>query len=248
MKNLYPDIYYIYKTTNTINNKIYVGKHKTIDIADGYIGSGLLLTKAINKYGIKNFISEIIEYCTKENVNEKEIFWIKELNSTNKNIGYNIHFGGQGGNTYGSLSPYKKEKFKENVSKALKGIKKTDNHKLKLSKANINNYQGGQRIPFYIDNIFYESIGDASKKLDIPPKTIHNRLNSKNIKYSNYRYKDKTIQKIIPKSSKRIMIDNISYNSIEDAVVKTGISRITIYRELNGMKTKTFRNKKVSFI
>lgn len=43
--------YFIYCTTNMVNGKIYVGKHKTTRLNDGYIGSGKLLKHAINKYG-----------------------------------------------------------------------------------------------------------------------------------------------------------------------------------------------------
>lgn len=41
----------IYKTTNTVNGKIYVGQHKTKRIEDGYLGSGKNIQKAIEKYG-----------------------------------------------------------------------------------------------------------------------------------------------------------------------------------------------------
>ena len=40
----------IYKTLNLINLKLYIGQHKT-SADDGYLGSGLLITRAINKYG-----------------------------------------------------------------------------------------------------------------------------------------------------------------------------------------------------
>jgi len=52
---------FIYKTTNLINNKIYVGKHKT-SANDGYLGSGLILGYAVDKYGKENFKREILEY------------------------------------------------------------------------------------------------------------------------------------------------------------------------------------------
>ena len=51
--------YLIYKITNTVNNKIYVGCHKTQNVNDNYMGSGKILQHAIAKYGISKFTKEI---------------------------------------------------------------------------------------------------------------------------------------------------------------------------------------------
>jgi group I intron endonuclease len=87
----------IYKTTNLINGKFYVGKD-ALNVKS-YLGSGKLLKYAITKYGKENFKKEILEVCTKENINEREQYWIKELDARNKKIGYNINVGGDGGGT-----------------------------------------------------------------------------------------------------------------------------------------------------
>jgi hypothetical protein len=47
--------YYFYKITNKINGKYYYGVHSTNNIEDGYMGSGVVITKAYEKYGIGNF-------------------------------------------------------------------------------------------------------------------------------------------------------------------------------------------------
>lgn len=83
----------IYKTTNLINNKSYVGQSKH-DNDEKYLGSGPLLKKAINKYGKENFIKETIDRClSKEELDEKETFYIKLYNTLVPN-GYNISIGG----------------------------------------------------------------------------------------------------------------------------------------------------------
>lgn len=54
--------HYIYKTTNIVNDKFYIGMHSTNNVEDGYIGSGKRLWYSINKYGREKHICEILEY------------------------------------------------------------------------------------------------------------------------------------------------------------------------------------------
>jgi len=159
----------IYKTTNLINNKIYIGKDSKNNC--DYLGSGLLLNKAILKYGKTYFSKSILELCeSEEELNKKEMFWIEELNSTNKKIGYNIAKGGNGGDTLSnnpnidkislnlSKSLKGKPKFKsrgkkrskqfcDNVSKRLKGKKLSNDHKIKISQNHAD--MKGENNPMY---------------------------------------------------------------------------------------------------
>ena len=91
---------YIYKTTNLINGKIYIGQHKwdKNHLDENYIGSGKLLNAAIDKYGADKFKVDLIEFCDSlDKLNEREIYWISYYNSTNRQIGYNIATGGNSG-------------------------------------------------------------------------------------------------------------------------------------------------------
>ena len=101
----------IYKTTNLINGKFYVGKDERNK--PDYLGSGINLQRAINKYGEENFIKETIEVCsTREELIEREKYWIKETKA--QEIGYNIAEGGNGGNTYD-------EETRQRISQEFKG-------------------------------------------------------------------------------------------------------------------------------
>lgn len=108
--------YTIYKIENKVNGKLYVGRLKGVD--NNYFGSGVLIQKAIKKYGKEAFSREDIEFCdTLELANEREIYWIKILN-TQCPTGYNISPGG-GNNDTLSRHPNKKEITKK-ISNTMK--------------------------------------------------------------------------------------------------------------------------------
>ena len=92
--------YYLYEIRNNINGKIYIGVHKTEVIDDGYMGSGKVIKRAIEKYGIENFTKTILEtFDSSESMFacEKEIdtdeFLLREDT-------YNLRRGGTGGFDY----------------------------------------------------------------------------------------------------------------------------------------------------
>lgn len=121
----------IYRITNLINGKMYVGKDLYND--PSYMGSGKLLKLAFNKYGKVNFKKEILETCTDEkHLNDREQFWISNLKAFPPN-GYNINIGGKGGDTYRHRSEVDKISFRKAISKRNKGRKATLEVKLKMS-------------------------------------------------------------------------------------------------------------------
>jgi len=87
---------YIYKITNKINGKWYIGKHNGSD--PNYMGSGKLLKQAYKKYGIENFDKTILETCiNEEELNIKEIKWINLSGALLDPACYNLVHGGTGG-------------------------------------------------------------------------------------------------------------------------------------------------------
>ena len=90
----------IYKIENKLNKKVYVGKTTKIDNFESYYGSGKIIKAALKKYGKESFTKEIIHYAfSMEELNEKEIYFIKHYNSAIPN-GYNIGLGGEGNSLF----------------------------------------------------------------------------------------------------------------------------------------------------
>lgn len=92
-------IWTVYKTVCLVNTKFYFGIHKTKDPNDRYLGSGMILRRAIRKYGRKNFIKQVLfVFDTKDKADYKEIELIgAEINNPKC---YNIARGGQAGWEY----------------------------------------------------------------------------------------------------------------------------------------------------
>jgi hypothetical protein len=121
---------YIYKTTNLVNEKSYIGQHKSKDWDLNYIGSGKLLKKAIKKYGKEYFQCFPLAWAWgKEELNKLEIDYIAHYKPE-----YNIASGGEGGNV--GEEAYKK------ISKALSGRKLPEETRRKIGEASKgNNYR-----------------------------------------------------------------------------------------------------------
>lgn len=123
----------IYKTTNLINGKIYIGQTRTKSLTK-YKGGGKLLQEAFKKYGWKNFKCEIIVQgdFNWELTNQLEIHYIQLYNSTNKKLGYNIEKGGK----CRSYCPKKKKSTKKFMSKFMLNWHKELTSEQKLGRSN----------------------------------------------------------------------------------------------------------------
>lgn len=94
--------HFIYKTTNKLNGKYYIGMHSTDNLDDGYLGSGKRLRYSIRKYGEENFEREILEFFdSREELKkrEKEIVNLDEIAKINC---MNLIVGGEGGRGFTS--------------------------------------------------------------------------------------------------------------------------------------------------
>lgn len=93
------NIHYLYKTTCLITGRYYIGMHSTSNLEDGYLGSGLRLTRSIRKYGKENHKREILDFFnSREELIEAEKKTITEADLCNENC-MNLMSGGTGGFT-----------------------------------------------------------------------------------------------------------------------------------------------------
>jgi group I intron endonuclease len=121
----------IYKITNRVNGKVYIGKDEAS--RPPYYGSGKLIRRAIQLYGKDSFEKEIIEDVEgRELLCEREIYWISFYNSTDSRIGYNITKGGDGGDTLSNHPDL--DTIKEKISNATVGRVFTEEHLINLKK------------------------------------------------------------------------------------------------------------------
>lgn len=90
-------MYTVYKITNNVNDKTYIGVHKTDNPYDSYMGSGSAIKQAIKKHGKENFVKEILFVTEdKQEAYNKEAELTEDFNS---NSNYNMRRGGVGGFT-----------------------------------------------------------------------------------------------------------------------------------------------------
>lgn len=131
--------YYVYKTTNKLNGRYYIGVHKSENIEnDSYLGSGYILAKALDKYGKANFEREILfEFDTPEEAFQKEREIVNE-EFVNDDITYNVALGGHGGKLT-EVNPFFGRKHTEETKEILrrKSSEKrhTEESKQKISKS-----------------------------------------------------------------------------------------------------------------
>lgn len=155
----------IYKIINKINGKIYIGQTKnSFKIRYKYnfekYTTNYLIKKDLKKYGIENFeINEKFDFAnSKEELNEKEIFWINYYGGCYSDKVYNLTEGGENGlGTYTKIGKY-------NIYGKLIDIL-TENNKLKNNIAKRINQNNGNIIKY--QKFYYKYLEIKDKKIDL---------------------------------------------------------------------------------
>ena len=201
----------IYKVTNNINKKIYIGQ--TIQdenirwnhhIREALNGSDTKFHRALRKYGKDGFIWEVIEEVDNDKLNEREIYWISYYNSYKQ--GYNSTTGGD-------LPPRNDIKIiclETNIvySSCAEASRQTN-----INKVHIAECVRGEKFRVSAGGYHWMSLEDYNKFGPIFKQT-ENELNSKSVK---------------------CIETGIVYNSILEASKATGVSRQTIHRCCEGI-------------
>jgi group I intron endonuclease len=163
--------YIVYKTTNQVNGKFYIGTHKTIDLNDDYLGSGTLLKRAIEKYGVGNFKKEILfVFDNPEAMFAKEAEIVTEEFLSENNT-YNLKKGGYGGFDYINENP---EKFLTEKRLSSLWTNKQRNERWMLK------YQNDEEFREKVKD--YAKVASEKSKINNPNGTFYKRKHTEETK------------------------------------------------------------------
>jgi len=124
-------IHYVYRTVNLITGSYYIGAHSSRKMNNLYLGSGLILSRAIKKYGKEKFKKEILEICeSKEHKFQREAEIVTE-ETIKDPLCMNLKPGGHGGWISTKGKPHSEE-TKKKMSEIKKGTKLSEETKTKI--------------------------------------------------------------------------------------------------------------------
>jgi len=183
-KKIYPTEPVIYRIVNMVNNKCYVGQttcfrkrvNQHFRALKNNKHCSIYLQNSFNKHGIDAYYIEVLEIVSKENICDKEIYWIEYYKSYDKELGYNI--------LVNAPSPWYGKRSKnhcENISRALTGKTLSEEHKLSLSIAKIGAISNAAKKVYQYDKDMklintFSSMTEASNKTGISISTIFNAI------------------------------------------------------------------------
>lgn len=202
----------IYKITNTLNNKIYIGKTTNIKrrIKEYKYKSkklnshtNYLIMQVIHNYGFENFKFEIVEdNIPLELLDDREIYWIKHFNAKDPNIGYNSKDGGVGG----SMNTISKIK----MSESSKSFRHTEEEKLRRSKPIIVYYDNGIIRCFSSAKQYAEYLGRSRSEVTAAIKRGI-KINNSYVFYQELEPRTKVLDKLTIKKMRQKDISKRSF-------------------------------------
>lgn len=176
MKKFY---YTIYSVTSILDGKVYIGKHKTSNLNDGYMGSGTLIRRAISKHGIENFKKEILfVFDNKNEMDLKEKELVNEVFVLSSST-YNLALGGKGGwDIVKAKTAFLGKKHSKESRKRISEFQK-NNNPMKSEKARLKNSEKQKGIPKpYVSEFFRDKPKTEEHKRKIS-ESLRNRDESK---------------------------------------------------------------------
>ena len=220
----------IYKITNQINGKCYIGQsvniekrwyqHRRRSMMMGITESDSYFHRAIRKYGLENFSFEILEECPKEQLNEKEQFYVAKYHSNQENFGYNLT---EGGDSVGERAKKLSDEELQNVIYDLKNTLLSQAeigqkyHIAQTTVSGINRgefrYQSNEIYPLRAESILKEhSLNDGYKTCPICGKKFQGKAKTCSVECGRIRTRK---MKVIPKrSALKYLIRNYSFEWI----------------------------------
>lgn len=211
---------YIYKITNNINKKVYIGqtinsiekrwrRHKEDSLSNRL---DTHFARAIRKYGPENFtVEEIDRASSKEELNEKEIYWIKYYDSCHK--GYNSTDGGDDTNTYKYRTKEEMNITKEKIRQTKLGGKNPMSVKVKCKNEKTGDEYHFDSLSEMQDFLGGDNHNFISRRCRGEVKTLWNGI--WNIAYEENEYFEMTPYKKNGRA-RRVQIKQISTNEIQE--------------------------------
>ena len=177
----------MYQIKNKVNDKIYVGVHKTSNMNDGYMGSGKVISAAINKYGVENFEKTILEtFESSKEMFEREKEIVNEDFLSREDV-YNLRRGGTGGFDYlnktgqnNSANQYLKggQTYASRLEKDEEFRKAESERKSALNRQQ---YANG-RVSVFKDSVLQKELSNRAKQVNLGSMWINNSTHEQKIK------------------------------------------------------------------
>lgn len=231
-------IFSLYKTTNLINGKTYVGVHKETKWPqlDGYLGSGVVFKQAVRKYGKQNFQREIL--CVADSL--EYVGWL-ESEYVNKEFieedtNYNVGGGGENISCHSESSKRKLSETKKGIpltdhhKSQLKGVKKrlTDEQRKQIGSRTQQQFKGKRRRSSTREKV---SLAKQGKLNPMWGKKPHNTGIETPFEQKEY------LSTINNQKKRKIQVDGVKYTSLCEASKKLNLHTSTI---MNRLKNPNF--------